>query len=130
MRERAIKAIKPAAILLAAGFAYFILHELTGLSLFCPIYRFLGLYCPGCGVSRLCIHLLHGEIGSAFSSNCAVFCLLPIGMTIWLIHTYRYIRYGETKYTRFENIVLCTMIGLLVIFGIVRNIWHFDILIP
>lgn len=130
MRERVIKTIKPAAILLAAGFAYYIFHELTGLSLFCPIYRFLGLYCPGCGVSRMCIHLLHGEIKASFSSNCAVFCMLPIGLAIWIAHAYRYIRYGETKYTRFENIVLCTMIGLLVIFGIARNIWKIDILIP
>ncbi len=130
MRERFLQTTKPVAIFLAAGFAYYLFHKLTGLSLFCPIYRFLGLYCPGCGVTRMCVHLLHGEFGEAFSSNSAVLCLMPVGAAVWLSHAYRYIRYGETRYTRFENIVLYILIAVLLLFCVARNIWHVDFLIP
>nr|WP_316623737.1 DUF2752 domain-containing protein [uncultured Ruminococcus sp.] len=130
MKERFIKLAKPAAIVLAMGFAYLLLHELTGLALFCPIRQFLGLYCPGCGVSRMFFHLAHFEGAEAFSSNCVVFCMLPVAVIMCLIHGYRFVRYGDGSLSRFENILLYIAIGVLFVFGVVRNLYPIDILVP
>ncbi len=130
MRNRVLKIVKPTAIVLAIGFTYLLLHELTGLSIPCPFHLVTGLYCPGCGISRMCLHLFRWELAEAFSANCLIFCLLPIGAVMLAVHLYRYIRYGDAKLRRFENIILCVMIGLLLVFGVVRNIWQIDLLIP
>ena len=130
MLERFKKIAKPAAVVLSLGFAYLIFYRLTGLALFCPIRRFLGLYCPGCGVSRMFFHLSRLEIAEAFSSNCLVFCLLPIALFEAVFHGCRYIRCGNGKFNKAERIGLWAVIALLLIFGAVRNIWPIDILVP
>ena len=130
MRERVIKLAKPALIITAVGFAYLLFHELTGLALFCPYRKFLHVYCPGCGISRMFFHLAHFEFAEAFSSNCVVFCLLPIAVIGVIFHGYRYIRYGNGSLYKAEKIALYILIGVLIAFGIARNIWQVDWLIP
>ena len=70
------------------------------------------------------------NFAEAFSSNCAVFCLLPVFLGFLAYHMYRYIRYGDRQLKRWENIVCYVCIGLLVVFGVVRNLYPIDILIP
>ena len=130
MRQRLLKITKPAAIVVAIGFAYLLLHELTGFALFCPYKRFLGVYCPGCGVSRMFFHLFRLEFAEAFSSNCVVFCMLPIAVVMCLVHGYRYVRYGDGKLRRFEQLGLYIAIGILLVFAVVRNLYPIDILVP
>lgn len=130
MRERSLKLAKPVAVIAAIGFAYLLFHELTGLALFCPFRRFLNLYCPGCGVSRMFFHLAHFEFAEAFSSNCVIFCLLPIAAAEAVYHAYRYIRYGSAKLNKAEMIGVYIVIGILIAFGVARNIWHADWLVP
>lgn len=130
MRQRLYRVIKPTAIVLAIGFIYLLIHEWTGFSLFCPIYRFFGVYCPGCGVSRMFFHLFRLEFGAAFSSNCVVFCLLPIGLITAGVHVYRYLRYGSAKLNRAEQIGVWAAIVILLVFAVVRNLYPIDILVP
>lgn len=130
MQKRFVRIVKPAVILLTIGFIYIIIHRLTGFALFCPIYRFLHIYCPGCGVSRMLLHLTRFEFAEAFSSNCVLFCLLPVFLFEALYHGYRYVRYGSGKLSRAENIGAWVIVGILVVFMIVRNLYPIDILIP
>ena len=130
MKQRFLQISKPTAIVLAIGFAYLLLHELTGFSIFCPVYKISGMYCPGCGVSRMFFHLFNGEIYEAFSSNCLLFCLLPVAVFECLFHGYRYVRYGNGRFFKAERIGLWVVVGLLVAFGILRNVVRADILIP
>lgn len=130
MRQNLYRIVKPTVIVAAIGFSYLILHELTGFSLFCPVWRFLHLYCPGCGVSRMFFHLFRLELYEAFSSNCVVFCLLPVGLAAAVFHGYRYVRYNNGRFFRWERIALWVIVGILVVFGILRNIWRTDLLIP
>lgn len=115
---------------MAIGFAYIILHKLTGFALFCPLYQATHLYCPGCGVSRMFLHLLKFEFAEAFSSNCALFCLLPVFTAAAAWHCYKYIRYGKVGFTKVENVICWVMVGLLLAFAVVRNVFPVDILIP
>lgn len=130
MQKRLSRIIKPTAIILALGFSYIILHRLTGFTVFCPYNEFLHIYCPGCGISRMFFHLARFEIAEAFSSNCVVFCMLPIALVMALYHGYRYVRYGSAKLNKAETIGLYVAIGILVVFGIVRNLCPIDILVP
>ena len=130
MRQRFYRVIKPTAIVLAIGFIYLLIHELTGFSLFCPFYRFLGIYCPGCGISRMFFHLFRLEFYEAFSSNCVVFCLLPVALIMAGVHLYRYLRYGSGRLSKAENIGVWIAVGILIAFAVVRNVYPIDILVP
>jgi len=35
----------------------------------CPLHALTGLYCPGCGTTRVFHHLLHGDPAGAFAMN-------------------------------------------------------------
>ena len=111
---------------------YYFLRENFGFSLDCMLYKYTGLYCPGCGVTRMCVHLLHGEIYKAFRSNMAAFTvIIPLGICI-ISMFYEYI--FETKVsanifkirTLFLQITICVLIS----FGILRNIPIFSFLAP
>ncbi|HCA04952.1 MAG TPA: DUF2752 domain-containing protein [Ruminococcaceae bacterium] len=130
MKQRIIKIVKPAAILLAIGFTYIILHNLTGFAVPCPYYSVLHIYCPGCGVSRMFLHLLRFEFYEAFSANCAVFCLLPVFAAAAIWHAYKYIRYGSAPLNRAEKIICWITAGILIAFAVLRNIYPVDILVP
>ncbi len=130
MRDRALRIAKPAAVVLAAGLGYLLIHELTGFALFCPFRRFLHIYCPGCGVSRMFFHLAHLEWYEAFSSNCVAFCILPIAVVMCAVHAFRYIRYGDGRLRRFEQAGVYLAIGVLLVFAVVRNIYPAPLLIP
>lgn len=121
---------KPTAVVLAIGFTYFLIHELTGFSLFCPIYKVFGVYCPGCGVGRMCVHLAHGELARAFSSNCVIFCLIPILLGFAIFHAVRYVRFGEKKMYKAERVGVWVLVALLLIFAVVRNLYPIDVLVP
>lgn len=130
MKQRIIKLVKPTAIILAIGFTYIIIHKLTGFGIFCPYNKFLHIYCPGCGVSRMILHLLRFEFYEAFSSNCVLFCMLPVFIAAAVWHSYKYIRYGSAKLNKAENVICWIMAGILIVFAVVRNIYPVDILVP
>ncbi len=49
----------------------------------CPLYRFTGLYCAGCGISRALTLLGNGHLWAAFRMNPLALLLLP-AMALWL----------------------------------------------
>ncbi len=42
----------------------------------CPIHRFTGLLCPGCGATRALAALLHGHVQDALHLNAFFVCLI------------------------------------------------------
>lgn len=43
----------------------------------CPVHALTGLYCPGCGATRMLYYLVHGEPWTAFRYNPLAFFCLP-----------------------------------------------------
>ena len=76
------------------------------------------------------LHMLKGEFKEAFSSNCVIFCLLPFFGVGYCRHVYRYIRFDKKGLSKTEDILCYIVIGILLVFGIVRNIFPIDMLIP
>jgi len=43
----------------------------------CPFHAITGLFCPGCGSTRMLYYLVHGQIGRSFRQNPLAFIALP-----------------------------------------------------
>lgn len=48
----------------------------------CPSMIFLGMECPGCGLTRACMHLIHLDFEEAFAFNMLSFVVFPI-LAFW-----------------------------------------------
>ena len=110
------------ALVLAAGLGYAGGVHLTHQALPCPFHAVTGLLCPGCGVTRMCLALLRLDISAAWQANAVLLVLLPF---LGLLLAYRgvvYVRRGSCHTAAWENILLYTMIVVLLIWGIVRNV--------
>lgn len=48
----------------------------------CPMEAFIGIPCPGCGMTSALYHLLRGDLRSAWFFHPALFLLLPIAVIV------------------------------------------------
>lgn len=76
----------------------------------CPLAFFLGLPCPGCGLTRATIALLHGDVHGAFVAHPLVFVALPGTVALLLHATSR----GPVS-ARSENVATIFSAALLVL---------------
>ncbi len=85
----------------------------------CPFRALTGLYCPGCGSTRMLYLLLHVQPGAAFAQNPLAMLLLPV-VVFGLI---RQLAPGGTRMRprtaqRWGSVAL----AVVVLFGVLRNI--------
>jgi Protein of unknown function (DUF2752) len=59
---------------LAGVFAFIVVERLP----FCPMATVLGIPCPGCGLTRASLALLHGDVRGALALHPLVFVLAPL----------------------------------------------------
>ncbi len=121
MRARLRQVLCTAAVLLCAGLFYAMIVRKIGFGIPCPFYRLTGLKCPGCGVSRMCLALLRGDVRRAFRQNRAALILLPAGMYVAAAWCRGYIRDGSRVLHGAPKAVAWIMAVVLVLFGIARN---------
>jgi hypothetical protein len=58
----------------------------------CPLLRFTGLYCPGCGGLRCAHALVHGDLAGALGTNAlavAAFGVFALFMVHWVVRVLR-----------------------------------------
>lgn len=116
------------AIIAILGFLlYYLLNLYTGFAIFCPFHKFTGLYCPGCGVTRMLFSLIKLDFYQAFRYNPLVFILLIIGIIYLLI---KFILKKFNIIIKVSNYVWYILIIIVIIYGILRNIPYFNYLIP
>lgn len=127
MKKRALEVAKNAAILLSVCVAYYIFYSITNIGLKCPLFEVTGLLCPGCGLSRMCISLLHFDLAGALYYNAAALLSLPFLTIVCISYYYEYIRYGSKVLKKWQKILLFICIAALIAFGIFRNIYSLGI---
>lgn len=125
------KSIKTNFIILLIGIIYLIWYRLTHLGIPCVFHLVTGLYCPGCGITRMFLALCRLEFAEAFQSNCFVFIILPYGVFAYVRQYVYFIIKGEAyTYKKFHRYVLIIILVLAFVFGVVRNIPYFYFLRP
>lgn len=103
-------------------FLYLGIVQFFHLSLKCPFYLLTGLYCPGCGITRMFLSLFQFRFYQAFRYNPFVFVCL-VGYLFYKIIPYEI----PEKYKSF---FINSLLILTILFGILRNIPLFSFLKP
>ena len=99
---------------------------------YCPLLRFTGFACPGCGLTRGFHALLHGDVVTALDFNALIplFALI-VGYVVASLLSLA-IR-GRAILALERNLIfLWILVGVLIIFGVLRNLpfYPFTILFP
>lgn len=125
------KEIRVYVILIGIGIIYSIWYRFTQIGIPCIFYLVTGLYCPGCGVSRMLLSLMQFKWMKAFYYNRLLFLLLPFGIFVAGRHIGYLIWKGERyPYKRYHSWITYVLIILLLLFGILRNLPEFSYLRP
>lgn len=113
-------------ILLSAIFCVIVAYGPFDIS--CNIYKLTGLSCSGCGITRMGRAMLHGQTYQAFRYNSFIFLSIPVGILLYFIASYRYIRYNSKNNWIIRALSIYAI--LLFAFGVIRNIPVFHWLLP
>ena len=121
------KKIIIAIFLLLLLIIYLLLGNYFHLYIDCPIKKITGLYCPGCGITRMLLSILKLDFYQAFRYNPLVFISLPFFIFFLLesITTKK-----EPLYNKIPTKIWVIIIIIFVIYGILRNIPFFYFLSP
>lgn len=129
-KVRLFRILKGLALIIAVGLAYYIIIKIVGRGIYCPIKAITGKYCPGCGVTRMCMALLSGDIKTAVRYNLLLMSLIPVGAVFGTRRAFIYIKTGQTEPDRLEAIVIFIVFAVTVAFWIMRNTEAFSFLAP
>lgn len=129
-RGRVRSSVKKACIYMAAGLAYYLFVRITGWGIPCPLYLVSGKYCPGCGVSRMCMALMRLDFKAAFGYNALLMTLLPVGAVFGIRRWLIYVKTGATDMDIPENVAVIVAFVLTVAFWILRNLPQYAFLAP
>ncbi|MGW3265691.1 DUF2752 domain-containing protein [Streptomyces sp. NPDC001056] len=87
----------------------------------CPLYRFTGLYCPGCGGLRSAHAFVHGDLTAALHDNApavAGYFLFAVLWVVWAARAWR----GRPAQLRLGSAQMWAVGALLLVFTVVRNL--------
>lgn len=103
------------------GGIYYLWIRLTGVAFPCVFHRLTGLDCPGCGLTRMCLALIHLDVPNAYQSN-------PVGlvmMALWnLIALIRFLGRPAWMQTRsFMKASIGVTMLVMLLWGIGRNLY-------
>ena len=119
--------IKDFVILLVIFLIYAVLIIKFDIGIPCIFYVVTGLYCPGCGITRLCVSLFEGDLYQAFRYNPIIFIDVPIIFILFVLD----ILFKDKKIIKkITNVLIIILIVITVIFGVLRNIPAFSFLAP
>ncbi|MFB7216072.1 DUF2752 domain-containing protein [Streptomyces sp. NPDC056255] len=87
----------------------------------CPLLRFTGLYCPGCGGLRSAHAVAHGDIAAALGSNAlavAGYAVFAVLWALWVVRAWR----GRPMSIAAKPVVWWGIGAVLLVFSVVRNL--------
>ncbi|MBK6017333.1 DUF2752 domain-containing protein [Streptomyces sp. MBT53] len=87
----------------------------------CPLYRFTGLYCPGCGGLRSAHEFIHGDFLAALQDNAIAVVGYLAFMVVWTVWVVRAAR-GRPVRIDLGGVQLWTLGALVLVFTVVRNL--------
>ncbi len=124
------KKIISLVLLLLLLIGYLLLGNHYHIFLFCPIRKIIGLYCPGCGVTRMLLSILKGQFYQAFRYNPLLFLSLPFLILYYIDYLYCLSKEKKSKIHMLEPRIWYFLIAIFLLYGVLRNIPFFDFLKP
>ncbi len=97
----------------------------------CPFHRLTGLWCPGCGMTRALHDLLHGHLVQALGANLFVLPTLALGACLWL--SWLWPALGRPRWRGLNRVPAAAwsaLVGLALVYGVLRNLTPFAALAP
>ena len=112
-------------ILIIIILIYFLMAPITHHYIPCIFHKITGLYCPGCGITRMIYALLSGQIYAAFRYNMLIFCSLPFILFLIIEYIHAKSKGNIPLYKKIPNSIWITLIIILLVWMIIRNIFPF-----
>ena len=94
----------------------------------CPILKYLHLYCPGCGGTRMLNSFIKGDFYQSFRWNPLLFILLILLIFYFISFIFIFIK-KKVLLVPSKNLIIM-LIVLLLLFMLLRNIDLFSYLLP
>ena len=88
----------------------------------CPVYRYIHLYCPGCGATRALAALLHGRLAEAAHYNVLLLALLPFLLAYFLFAYWAALRHNCVVWPPVPARAVHCLLVIVAIFTVVRNV--------
>jgi hypothetical protein len=88
----------------------------------CPVHKYLGLLCPGCGSTHALAALLRGHLVEALDQNALFVLLLPFALAAAVRAYFRAVRPGDFRWPRMPTPALTAMLVAAAIFMAMRNL--------
>lgn len=115
---------------LTAGGLYILFVIVTGLSLPCVFHEVFGVWCPGCGVSRMFLKIFKADFAGAYYENRFLFSTLPFLLAASAFRIYQYIEQKPFKKTVWFIVVMIVYAAAFLVYGVLRNFNAFSFLAP
>jgi hypothetical protein len=87
----------------------------------CPVFRYLHLYCPGCGSTRALAALLHGHVADAMYYNPLFVMLLPLLLAFGGIAYWSAMTKNRLDWPCLPGPAVTLTLAVIAIFTVVRN---------
>lgn len=119
-REIVKKELQTISLFLILGFLYYLWLSVTNIGIPCIFKLVTGWQCPGCGITHLCVDLLHFRFAQAYQANQFLFVTGPLLLIEWIYVFWLKVT-GKALPKWNQRLVLLYLIALI-IFGIGRNL--------
>ncbi|MEU7133812.1 DUF2752 domain-containing protein [Streptomyces sp. NPDC046261] len=88
----------------------------------CPLLRWTGLYCPGCGGLRGLHALVHGDVITALGANALAVAGYAAFAVLWVLWLFRALRTGGGMPVELRAKHWWALAAVVLVFTVVRNL--------
>jgi hypothetical protein len=110
-----------ALALVGTGYVATVDPNATGHYPTCPFLAITGWYCPGCGALRAVHALAHGDLATALARNPFAVVALGYAVVVWVLWFQRTVMGRPLRWLA-PPWVLYTILGAILLFGVLRNV--------
>lgn len=116
------KMLAHACVVLCLGIVYLEFVSRSGYGIPCLFHQCTGLECPGCGMTRAMIALLHFDLKAAWRMNALSVTLLPLLLLYLLFRKLKQRRTDELQFSVAELLFLLILLIGTLAYGVLRNL--------